>query len=196
MREALDAIFRRRSIRRYQDKLVENNKLELLLHAAMAAPSACNSLPWEFIVITEPETLDRLRDRLRFARYNAPAAIVILGNTKIANNSVAKRYWIQDCCAATENILIAATELGLGSVWIGVHPLPSVEKPVRQILDIPDHVTPLCVVYIGYPAEEKAPGTKYDAHRVHWQRYEVRKRRAKVKDAKHHDFSIPLETTS
>jgi nitroreductase len=75
--QIIDTIFRRRSIRRYVDKPVERDKLELLLHAAMAAPSACNSQPWESIVVTEAEVLDRLRDRLRSARYNAPAAIVV-----------------------------------------------------------------------------------------------------------------------
>lgn len=191
----IDTIFRRRSIRRYQEKPVEQEKLELLLRAAMAAPSACNSIPWEFVVVTESAVLDQLRDKLRFARYNAPAAIVVLANVKIANNAVAKRYWIQDCSAATENILLAATGLGLGSVWIGVHPLPSAEKPVREILGIPEHVTPLCVVYVGYPAEEKVPGTKYDSHRVYWERYEPRKRRAKKKNAKHMDLNAPVNST-
>lgn len=185
MSDIIDTIFRRRSIRRYQDKPVERDKLELLLRAAMAAPTACNSQPWEFIVVTETEVLDRLRDKLRFGDYNAPAAIVVLGNVKIANNSAAKRYWIQDCCAAMQNILLAATGLDLGSVWIGVHPLSSVEKTVRRILDIPEEVTPLGIVYVGYPDEDKAPQTRYDGRRVYWEHYGPRKRRAKKKNAKH-----------
>ena len=190
---AIDTIFHRRSIRSYLNRPVERHHVELLLRAAMAAPTACNSLPWEFIVVTETEILDRLRDKLRFARYNAPAAIVVLGNPGIANNSCAKRFWVQDCCAATENILIAATDLGLGSVWIGIHPYPSLEASVRRTLDIPDTVTPLGMVYVGYPAEEKAAGSKYDSHRVYWQHYESRKPRAKVKNAKKTDLSTPVE---
>ena len=193
MSDTIDTIFRRRSIRRYQDKAVERDKLELLLRAAMAAPTACDSLPWEFIAVTETGVLDQLRDNLRFGDYNAPAAIVVLGNVKIANNSAAKRYWIQDCCAAMENILLAATGLDLGSVWIGVHPLSSVEKTVRRILGIPEDVMPLGIAYVGYPAEEKAAGTKYDPYRVYWEHYEPRKRRAKTKAAKHLDMSTPLE---
>jgi len=185
MPDIIDTIFRRRSIRRYQAKPVERDKLEHLLRAAMAAPSACNSQPWEFIVVTEAEVLDRLRDKLRFARYNAPAAIVVLGNIQVASNSAAKRYWIQDCCAAIENILLAATGLDLGSVWIGVHPLRSIERPVRQILSIPEEVTPLGIVYVGYPDEDKAPQTKYDDRRVYWERYEPRKRRAKKKNVEY-----------
>ncbi len=108
----------------------------------------------------------------------------MLGNTQIANNSAAKRFWIQDCCAAIENILLAATGLDLGSVWIGVHPVPGFERPVRRILSIPEEVTPLGIVYVGYPDEDKAPGTKYDDRRVYWERYGPRKSQAK-KNAKH-----------
>ena len=117
MNEVLQTIFRRRSIRKYTDQPAGVETLSLLLQAAMAAPTATNSQPWEFIVITEAENLDRIRGKLHFARYNAPAAIFVCGNPSIANNSSGQRYWEQDCSAATENILIAATGLGLGSVW-------------------------------------------------------------------------------
>lgn len=182
--EILTTIFKRRSIRHYQDRPVEREVLVQLLEAAMSAPNACNSQPWEFIVITDQERLDRLREKLLFARYNGPAAIVVCGNTEIANNSVARHYWLQDCCAAAENILIAAAGMGLGAVWIGLYPLPSTIKPARQALNIPEHVTPICLLYVGYPAEERRPRTQYDAHRVHWQEYEPRKKRAKIKNAK------------
>lgn len=185
MNEIIATIFRRRSIRKYTDQAVEEATLTLLLQAAMAAPTATNSQPWEFIVITEASILEGLRSKLLFARYNAPAAIVVCGNPSIANNSSGQRYWDQDCCAATENILIAATGLGLGSVWIGLHPLPSAIQPVRELLNIPGHVTPLCLVYVGYPAEQKPARTQYDEHRVHWQTYEPRKRKLKVKNAKY-----------
>lgn len=185
MNEVIQTIFRRRSIRKYVDQPVDVETLTLLLQAAMAAPTATNSQPWEFIVITETETLDRIRSKLLSARYNAPAAIVVCGNPSIANNSSAQRFWEQDCSAATENILIAATGLGLGSVWIGIHPLPSVIKSVRELLDIPKNVIPLAMVYVGYPSEEKPARTQYNEHRVHWQRYESHKRKPKVKNAKY-----------
>lgn len=184
MVDILDVIFKRRSIRHYTDEPVSDEQLTQLLQAAMAAPNACNSQPWEFIVITDPEVLNRLRGKLLFARYNAPAAIVVLGNLGIAHNSVARHYWVQDCSAATENMLIAAAGMGLGAVWIGVYPLPSVIRPVQEILNIPEDVIPLCMVYVGHPAEEKQPRTQYDAYRVYWQRYEPRKKRAKIKNAK------------
>ncbi|MBN1249695.1 MAG: nitroreductase family protein [Anaerolineae bacterium] len=181
--EGVALVLRRRSIRCHQERPVPREMFELLLRAAMAAPTACNSQPWEFVVITEPETLARLREKLVFARYNAPAAIAVLGNPGIGHSSAAKHYWLQDCCAAMENILIAAT--GLGSVWIGVHPHPSHEASVRAILQAPDSVIPLGLAYVGYPAEAKTPSARYDASRVYWEHYEPRKRRAKLKNAKH-----------
>lgn len=185
MPDVMELIFSRRSIRQFTPDPVDNETLILLLKAAMAAPSACNSHPWEFIVVTEKETLDFIRERFLFARYNAPAAIVVCGNIRTANNSVARDHWVMDCSAATENILIAATGLGLGAVWIGVYPLPSRIRILAELLGMPEHVTPLCMVYVGHPAEQKKSRTNYDEHRVYWQGYEARKRRAKIKNAKY-----------
>jgi len=183
--DVLETIFRRRSIRRYQERPVERDLLVKLLQAAMAAPTACNSQPWEFVVVTEPGIMLELRSRLYAGKYNAPAAIVVCGNEKIANSSAGKMYWVQDCSAAMENIHIAAVGLGLGTVWIGVYPLPSVIKPVQEVLGIPETVIPLGIAYVGYPAEEKPARTQYDEHRVYWQVYELRKRKAKNKNAKY-----------
>ena len=151
----------------------------------MAAPTAANSQPWEFVAINESEVMDELRGVLMFGRYNAPAAIAVLGNPEIGNNTAGRSYWVQDCSAAIENILIAAAGLGLGAVWIGVYPAPSVITPVSEVLGLPKQVIPLGVVYVGYPAETRPPRTQYDEHRVYWQRYAPRKRRAKLKNAKY-----------
>jgi nitroreductase len=185
MPEIIDIILSRRSIRQFKAETVDDETLTLLLKAAMSAPTACNSQPWEFIVVTQKEMLDQIRAKILFARYNASAAIVVCGNVNIANNSAARDHWVQDCSAATENILIAAAGLGLGAVWIGIYPYPSKIKPVAEVLGIPEHVTPLSMVYIGYPAETKEPRTQYDEHRVYWQSYEPRKRRPKIKNAKY-----------
>ena len=100
MADILEHILARRSIRAFTEQEVEREKLTLLLQAAMAAPTAANSQPWEFVVVTEREVMDRLRRKLLFARYNAPAAIVALGNPGIANNSAGRQYWVQDCSTA------------------------------------------------------------------------------------------------
>jgi nitroreductase len=185
MPEIIDILLSRRSIRQFMANPVDQDTLILLLKAAMSAPTACNSQPWEFIVITQKEVMDQIRSKLLFARYNAPAAIVVCGNVNIANNSAARDHWVQDCSAATENILIAAAGMGLGAVWVGVYPYPSKIKPLSEALGIPENVIPLSMVYVGHPAEIKAPRTQYDEHRVYWQYYEPRKRRSKIKNAKY-----------
>jgi nitroreductase len=185
MNEIIETIFKRRSIRLYKPQEVEKEKLILLLQAAMAAPSAANEQPWEFIVVTEQDILKQLQTKLFFGHYNAPAAIVVCGNGKSVNSSNGLGFWVQDCSAATENILIAAVVLGLGTVWLGVYPMPSVIKPISKLFNLPEHIIPLCVVYVGYPAEEKPPRTQYDEHRIYWQQYEPRKKRARIKNPKY-----------
>ena len=171
MNPTLETIFRRRSIRKYTDQSVEPEKLELLLKAAMAAPSAMNCKPWEFVVITEPETLAQFRKRLIFGNRNAPAAIVVCGNPSLSTNPAARLCWVQDCSAATENILIAAVSLGLGTVWVGIHPVAEFVRIVREIAGLPRTITPLGLIYIGYPAEEKPARTQYEEKRVHMEKY-------------------------
>ncbi len=175
MEHILDIIMKRRSIRRYVDRPVEPEMLNMLLQAAMAAPSAMNSQPWEFVVVTEKEKMDQLRSVLLFGQYNAPAAIIVCGSSKVAGNAAHNLFWVQDCSAALENILIAAAGMGLGTVWIGTHPVKPNVDAVRMVLKIPRRITPLGVVYVGYPAEEKRPRTQYKEERVHWQQYSGKK---------------------
>lgn len=185
-KDCLDYIFQRRSIRRYLEKEVERDKIILLLKAAMAAPTAANRQPWEFIVVTDKEKVDELRSTLREGQYNAPIAIVVCGNMHLAFSNKDKEIWVQDCSAAIENMLIAATGIGLGSVWIGLYPQLNKCKPVCKILDIPDHVIPMSVVYIGYPDEYKEPRTQYNEKRIYWEEYEpTRKHRARPKNIKY-----------
>jgi nitroreductase len=171
MENILDIIFKRRSIRVYQEKEVSRDTLKLLLQAAMAAPSASNGRPWEFIIITEKDILDKFRTRLKYGKHNAPAAIVVLANLKIAQSASPNLFWVQDCSAAVENILIAAAGLGLGTVWIGSYPNEDVIKTEQDILGIPESIVPMALIYVGYPGEEKPARTQYEESRVHWQKY-------------------------
>jgi nitroreductase len=184
MNPTLETIFRRRSIRRFTDQRMDRGTILQLLQAGMAAPSAVNSQPWEFIVLTEPDVLAKIRSKLPFAHHNAPVGIVVLGSPERAHNTAGRLFWEQDCSAAMENMLIAAVGLGLGAVWVGIHPVAPFVKAVREALDIPNSVTPLGMMQVGYPAETKRPRTQYDEHKVYWQKYEKRKRRAKIKNAK------------
>ena len=171
MNAGIDFILRRRSIRKYTSQPVEPEKLELLLKAAMAAPSAMNCKPWEFVLVTDPGELAEFRTRLPFGNRNAPAAIVVCGNPFRSFNPAAHLFWVQDCSAATENILLAACGLGLGAVWIGIHPVGAFIRIVRQVVSLPPTIRPLSIVYVGYAEQPKPPRTQYDPGRVYWQKH-------------------------
>jgi nitroreductase len=184
MAEPIDLIYRRRSIRKFTERPLSEEQIETLLKAGMAAPSAMNAQPWEFIVITDPEILVKFRNALMFAKQNYTAVICVCGSPRNAKSKAGSRFWVQDCSAATQNILLAATAIGLGSVWIGVHPVVIFERQIKEILNIPADVTPLNLIGLGYPAEEKEPRTQYDEKLVHWQLY------SPVRERKPHLFKL------
>lgn len=167
----LDAIYARRSIRKFTDEAVSDKQIETLLKAAMAAPSATNAQPWRFVVTRDPERLAAIRREMPAGKINAPLAILVCADLSIFKRLVTERFWIQDCSAATQNILLAAVGLGLGAVWCGVHPVPLIEKRIENLLDLPMNVKVLNVIYIGHPAEEKEARTQYDASKVYKDRY-------------------------
>ncbi|MFO7697136.1 MAG: nitroreductase family protein [Anaerolineae bacterium] len=171
MGEILEHIERRRSIRRYTDEPVSRDDLELLLRAGMAAPSASNRRPWQFVVVTEPERLQALRSRLPFGRFNAPAAIVVCGDLRRALPPPVQSFWAVDCSAAAENILLAAAGIGLGGVWIGVYPMRPLMSLVAGALGLPRLVRPLAVLWVGHPDEDRPSVNRYDSERVHWETY-------------------------
>lgn len=168
---ALDFIFKRRSIRKFTDEKLNQDQIRKLLEAAMAAPSAVNLKPWKFIVVEDVDILSSLRKALPFGKFNAKTAIVVCGDLGMLKKPIVEQFWIQGCSAATENILLAATAMGLGSVWCGVHPIPLVEGAVRRALQIPKGVIPLNVIYLGYPAEEKPARTQYSRNNIFLDRF-------------------------
>ena len=171
MSDFIDLIYSRRSIRKFTEEPVSREDLTTLLKVGMAAPSAMNYQPWEFVVITEAETLAKFRKNLMFAKMVAPAAICVMGRNRAEGRANPFKFWQQDCSAATENILLGAVALGLGAVWIGVHPVFLFERQVRAILNLPAEVTPLNLIMIGHPAETKEARTQYNESRVHWGAY-------------------------
>ena len=164
------AIHGRRSIRRYTDQPIPEDVIEELLRAAMAAPSAGNQQPWQFVVIDDRETLNAIP---RFHPYSAmlkeaPLAIAICGDLREERY---EGYWVQDCSAATQNLLLAAHGKGLGAVWLGIHPIEERVTGTRELLGLPAETIPLAVVAIGYPAEQKGAEDRYSPSRVHRNRY-------------------------
>ena len=164
--EVKDALLKRRSIRKYLDKEVSDEIIEELLHAAMSGPSACNRRPWIFYVIKDQDKLNELRKASRFSNMNAPLAIVVVGDLSRSLPLQLKDIWIQDCSAATENILLRATDLGLGSLWCGIYPQKRPVERVKKILGITNSDIPLNIIYIGYGDEEKESRDQYEKNRV------------------------------
>lgn len=185
--ETLEAIFNRRSIRNYTDVLVTDAEIEIILKAAFSAPTAVNTQPWEFVVINEKEVLDKIRDKMVFARYNAPLGIVVCGNMKYALKGQDKDLWICDCSAAIENMLLAATDIGLGSVWIGIYPIQSRMTTMQKLINLPEHVKPLGMVYFGHGTYQEPGRCRYNEKAVYWQKYDPeRKHRTKDKPVMGH----------
>ncbi|MBR3952913.1 MAG: nitroreductase family protein [Oscillospiraceae bacterium] len=166
--ELKNALLRRRSIRKFSSESVPEEMINELLHAAMSGPSACNRTPWEFFVISNPEILEKLRKAARYSNIEAPLAIVVCGNLSKALPSQLSPFWIQDCSAATENILLMATDLGLGAVWCGIHPMKRAEKNVSEILSLSEKMIPLNIIYIGHPAEEPEARDQFSEKKVHY----------------------------
>ncbi|MCK9246226.1 MAG: nitroreductase family protein [Anaerolineaceae bacterium] len=163
----VDWILKRRSIRKFSGQAPSDEQITKMLEAAMAAPSALNLKPWKFIVVQDQERLAELRKALPFGKMMAPCAIVVCGDLRWFKKPAMERFWVQDCSAATQNILLAAVSLRLGAVWCGVHPISRLEKPVGKTLGIPEGVVPLNVIFIGTPAEEKPARTQYSDKNVY-----------------------------
>jgi nitroreductase len=168
----MDEIFRRRSIRSYLPDPLKPEEIDKLLRAAMCAPTARNTRPWEFLVVTRRAVLDRIAEALPYARMlrGAPCAVVVcaLPDKRPGTSDI---YFPQDCAAATENILLQAVGLGLGGVWCGVYPRAERMEAIRSILELPSHVVPFNVIVLGHPAEEPAPADKFDPGIIHMERW-------------------------
>jgi nitroreductase len=166
----MNAIFARRSVRKYLKKDVEKELVERVLKAAMQAPSAGNQQAWEFIVVRDQETLNKLSEFSPYSKMvaNAGVAIVVLANEEYMRYPI---YWQQDLGAATENLMLQAVDEGLGSVWIAVSPREDRIKTIREIFSLPETVIPYSVVSLGYPAEESKFADRWDSNKVHYEEY-------------------------
>lgn len=164
--ETLKAILTRRSIRKYSEKNIPEEYYEIILRAAMHAPSARNRQPWHFIVISDHKVLNKLSlvSTSWKMLQEAASAIVICGDLDLEDS---ESFIIQDCSAATQNILLAAHELDLGTVWLGVHPREDRLKPLIEILQLPGNVLPVSMVSIGKPDEIREQADRYNIERIH-----------------------------
>ena len=163
-------IFHRTSVRRYTGAPVEPAQVEQMLRAAMAAPSACNQQPWEFVVVTDPATLGKLAECSPYAGCirQAPLGIAVCMRTEGLS---APSYTQIDASAATENILLEAVHLGLGAVWLGIAPGQERMEAVRQVIGAPETIQPFGLVACGYPDKPVTPANRYDPSRIHYERW-------------------------
>ena len=160
----MNEIFHRTSIRKYTDQPVEQEKIELLMRAAMAAPSARNQQPWEFYVVTDRGTLDKMAGCSPYASMlrSAPLGIAVCCRKDFPG------YGQIDCSATTENLLLEADSLGLGAVWMGIAPVEERMEAAGEVLELPDNLYVFAFVACGYPAEEKKQQDRYDESRIRY----------------------------
>lgn len=161
------AILERRSIRRYTDQIVSEEQVETMLRAAMCAPSAGNEQPWHFVVIRDRQLLDQVPQYHPYSTMikQASVAILICADSRLSKYDV--DFWVQDCAAATENLLISVQEMGLGAVWLGVYPRAERVEGLRELFNIPAEVFPFALIPVGYPAEHKGTEDRYRKERIH-----------------------------
>jgi nitroreductase len=169
----LDAVRNRRSIRRYQERPIEPAHVEQLQEAMLRAPSSRNLKPWHFVFVTDPELLGALAQaKASFSEFLGSAALGVV----VCADASASDCWIEDCSIAATTLMLTATNLGLGSCWIQIRARQHAdgrpaEQYVREVLGLPEELSVLCVVSIGYAAEEKAPRA---AETLSWDKVEVR----------------------
>lgn len=163
----LENIAERKSVRKFLNKEVEEEKITAMIKAGMAAPSGMDRRPWEFVVVTDRAALDSMAAGLPYAKMltQAPLAIVVCGNPTLSS------YWYLDCSAATQNILLAAEALNLGAVWTAAYPYDDRSNVVRKYTAMPEDIIPLCVIPIGYPDGPQKAKDKYDDTKVHRNKY-------------------------
>lgn len=165
--ETLEAILTRRSVRRYTDQDVPEELIQKILAAAMSAPSAKNEQPWQFIVVREQDLLDaasRISPYMPMVK-DAPLAILVCGDLSMEQFP---GFWVEDCSAAIQNMLLAAHALGLGAVWTGIYPKQEFVEGFKALFKLPEHIIPLGLVPLGYPAHPYRRKDRFNADRIHY----------------------------
>ena len=168
--DVLEAIFNRRSIRQYNDRPVGDDVIETLLKAAMYAPSAVNKQPWHYIVFRDREIMEKIISFHQYASMlrKASAAILVCWDEELQHDT---GYGPVDCSAATQNILLAAYGLGLGSVWVGLYPRIQRMESIHKLFGLPPNIRPFSIVSLGYPAEEKKMPSRFNSDRIHFEKW-------------------------
>jgi nitroreductase len=171
--DTISVIHSRKSVRNYTGERVSKDDLVALVKAGMAAPSAVNKQPWAFVIVTDDDTLAKLAEGLPYTKMivKSRACIVVCGDMSKALSGVERDFWIQDCSAASENILLAAESMGLGAVWSGMYPLQERVAHVRKVLGLPDNIIPLNIIAVGHPSGVEKTQDKFNQANIHWEKW-------------------------
>jgi nitroreductase len=161
----MDTIYRRRSIRKYRTEMVEDETIMAVIKAGMNAPSAGNQQPWHFIIIDQRPLLDKITQIHPYAQmlHQAPAAILVCGDLSLEKHA---GYWVQDCSAAVQNMLLEIVDQGLGGVWLGVYPREDRVSGLRMLCGIPEGIVPFALIALGHPGENKELKNEFHEERV------------------------------
>ncbi len=164
--DTIKAITTRQSVRQFTSQQVTDELIEKLLRAGMQAPSARNFQPWHFVVATERKILDKIPLIHPYAEmmYQAALSILVCGDLSL---EASVEYCALNCSAATQNILLAAHDSGLGAVWLGVYPREERIEGLRKLFSIPDDIVPISLIACGYPAEELKTEDRFKKKRIH-----------------------------
>lgn len=168
--ETIEAILTRRSVRQYTSQQVTDEQISAIIQAAMYAPSAVNKQPWHFIVFRSRETIQKIVEIHPSSSMllNCSAAILVCWDDRLQHD---EGYGPVDCSAATQNILLAAHAMGLGSVWVGIYPRVPRMDAIREIFNLPENLHGFSIVSLGYPAETKGHPDRYKKERIHSEKW-------------------------
>lgn len=168
--DVLQAIFTRRSIRRFTGEPVSNEQMEILLKAGFSAPSAHNMQPWNFVVIKNPATLDYISEMHPYGKMvsQAGCCIIVCGDEEVQKT---KGFLVEDCSAAIQNILLAAHGIGLGAVWCGLYPVPELTKLISVTIKLPSNIEPIGMIAVGHKLQDKAPADRFDMAKIHYEQW-------------------------
>lgn len=167
----MEAIYSRRSIRKYLSEPVSMEQVEQLLRAAMYAPSAGNEQPWHFVVVHNREKLTTITQYHPYTQMLHEAPLAIVPCADLRDVKYDGNFWIQDMSAAIQNLLLEAEDMGLGTCWCGVYPNQALVENTKALLSLPEWLVPVAIVAVGYPAEVRAVKERYHSDRVHWDAY-------------------------
>ena len=169
----MKSIMERRSIRSFQERPIEKEKIENILRAGMQAPSAKDCRCWEFLIVTKEEDKKNISKMSEYGMCAAEAGAVIIPLVNFHLTNPEELWWVEDMSAATQTMLIQIEEEGLGGTWLGMYPLMDRVKKLKEYFNLPDHILPFAMIACGYKAKNKPAEDRWDEKKIYWGSYET-----------------------